>query len=259
MTSPARSRASWSERVTDQIVESVAHYQGIRKVSTQELANRCTELGWPVKRASLSGLLTQRSRQSITVQELTVLARALEVPPVALLFPVHAGGRVEVLDGVEVDTMVAAEWWSGSPDAPWMTSALGERRATDRAAWGVQQRYFSAVAAFQRANRDLAIAGHEALQHDDAGSDGRRPGEWLDHQGRAAWRALEALEQRRREVVEAGLPEPGLPPGLDVRSLAQLATLPVVAAVEAIPGAQVAWPLVLVTRDGEQRSSDGPA
>ncbi|MFE5872133.1 hypothetical protein ACFQ6V_26280 [Streptomyces roseifaciens] len=55
-------------------------------------------------------------RQTITVGELMVLARALEVSPVELVFPVGREAAVEVLPGVQADPWASLQWFTGEDD-----------------------------------------------------------------------------------------------------------------------------------------------
>lgn len=52
-------------------------------------------------------------RTSVGLSELLVLARALDVPPLELAFPVGQSELVEVLPGQEVGTWAAAKWFTG--------------------------------------------------------------------------------------------------------------------------------------------------
>ncbi|MCD2117092.1 MULTISPECIES: helix-turn-helix domain-containing protein [Rhodococcus] len=81
-------------------------------ISAQKLADACTELGYPLPRNSIANLENGR-RSEVSVAELIVIARALRVPPLLLLFPGIPGEKVEVAPGVEAFSYDAAEWFSG--------------------------------------------------------------------------------------------------------------------------------------------------
>ncbi|MFV2102815.1 hypothetical protein [Micromonospora sp. LOL_024] len=55
-------------------------------------------------------------RQSISVPELVVLARALEVPPIELLYPLGQEPQVEALPGRNAATDEALLWFAGRHD-----------------------------------------------------------------------------------------------------------------------------------------------
>lgn len=255
MTTPqSPSASSWEDRFTASVAASIEHYRERRGVSVQWLADRCSELGLPTKRSALAALLGLGTRRRISVQEIAIFARALEVPPLLLLFPVYSGERVEVLPGVEADAIVAAGWFEGRESASAMVPALGGVRAGDFDALRLYERYSHAAATFQTNNRLLAIAGHEAALRGDATS------EDVTLAARPAWRALRLMREAREAIVAAGLRQPSLPPGLDdTEGWDEPSRLPAVGAVEALPGGLIEYPLVVVDADGATEVLDGPA
>lgn len=82
------------------------------KLSAEGLAERVTELGYPYSRSALVNLEYGR-KSSIELGELLVLAAALEVPPLLLLYPDLADGPVEALPGVTTTSIRAAQWFGG--------------------------------------------------------------------------------------------------------------------------------------------------
>lgn len=74
------------------------------------LSARCAELGLPLDR-NVIAKLENGHRNSVTVDEVLVLAAALRVPPSHLLFGV-GGAEAEVLPGKRVPAWRAAEWLS---------------------------------------------------------------------------------------------------------------------------------------------------
>lgn len=81
-------------------------------MSTQELADRCAELGMPIRRSVLANLETRR-RTLITVAELLVVAAALGVPPVLLLAPLGRLPEIEALPGRDFEPWAAEQWITG--------------------------------------------------------------------------------------------------------------------------------------------------
>lgn len=81
-------------------------------MTAQALADRCTELGLPLDRAVIAKL-EKGHRQTITVGEILVLAKALEVPPLLLIFPIGQRDLTEVLPGRTVGVWDAAKWFTG--------------------------------------------------------------------------------------------------------------------------------------------------
>ena len=123
-------RQEWGKRVAATVGRQVAHYRTRRRVeqgddgpvltdpmTLQQLSDRCGALGYPIARSVLSKL-EKCHRQTITVDELLVLAQALDVPPVQLLFPVGREETVEALPGRHVDPWDAVKWFGGTSADP---------------------------------------------------------------------------------------------------------------------------------------------
>ncbi|MFG2948153.1 helix-turn-helix domain-containing protein [Streptomyces adustus] len=99
-----------AQRVGRQIARAREGVGG-RRMTAQALANRTAELGHPLDR-SVIAKLEKGFRQTVTVADVLVLARALDVPPVALLFPLDEP-QVELLPG-EISSMWPALQWFGA-------------------------------------------------------------------------------------------------------------------------------------------------
>lgn len=102
-------------------------------MSAQRLSDACSEFGHAVPRAVLTNLENGR-RPTISLAELLVIARALEVPPVLLLSPLGQADRVEILPGVLVNPWYALKWFAGEEDAadlPQRTASHGSPRGKD--------------------------------------------------------------------------------------------------------------------------------
>lgn len=85
---------------------------------TAAFAEACAAAGMPgLTQSSIENIESGR-RRNITIEELAVLAYALGVPPVVLLFPVGDVDQVEVLPGRAVDTWSAAKWFTGEDPLP---------------------------------------------------------------------------------------------------------------------------------------------
>lgn len=102
----------WTIRIARQVGKRVAAYRDKAGLSVTDLSKHCTDLGLPMDRSVISKL-ENGHRRSVTVDELLVLARALDVPPIMLVFPVGAPGEVEVLPGEHRAAFRAAQWFSG--------------------------------------------------------------------------------------------------------------------------------------------------
>jgi len=101
----------WAEDTTHRIAAAVKALRGKR--SAQWLADRTAELGHPISRTAISNLEIGR-KHAVDVPELIVLARALGVPPLLLLYPDLPAGEVEVLPGHRTSSWSAAQWFAGT-------------------------------------------------------------------------------------------------------------------------------------------------
>lgn len=99
----------WPERLVAVIATEIRRQREKRDLSAQKLSDRCTELGYPIARNTLSNLENGR-REAITVAELFVLADALGLPPLHLVFPVGQVETVEVVPGVELSPLRGFQW-----------------------------------------------------------------------------------------------------------------------------------------------------
>jgi transcriptional regulator with XRE-family HTH domain len=109
----------WNARIAKRIGEQVANARegkGGRKMTAQALADRCAELGHPLDR-SVIAKLEKGIRQTVTVADLLVLAEALGVPPISLLFPLSEK-EIEALPRAVRPTWSAAQWFTAEGPFP---------------------------------------------------------------------------------------------------------------------------------------------
>ncbi|MGW1503747.1 helix-turn-helix domain-containing protein [Streptomyces mirabilis] len=118
----ALSSNEWAAQIAERVGRRVAHYRAQAPgektkpgITAQALADRCTSLGMPMDRTVVAKL-EKGNRQTITVGEVIVLARALGVPPVALLFDLGDQQATEILPGESSDTWAALKWFTGEAD-----------------------------------------------------------------------------------------------------------------------------------------------
>lgn len=78
----------------------------------QGLSEACESLGYPIPRSTLTNLELGR-KESVVLQELAVIAAALDVPPVLLAFPTQMEERIEVLPNAYATTLGAIRWFTG--------------------------------------------------------------------------------------------------------------------------------------------------
>jgi transcriptional regulator with XRE-family HTH domain len=102
----------WPDRFVRTVAGEVRRYRKQARMSAQQLSDRCEALGLPIKRSVLANLESGR-RTTISVPELLILAEALGVVPMLLLFPLGREETVEVLPGRQVDPWDAVRWFDG--------------------------------------------------------------------------------------------------------------------------------------------------
>ncbi|MFI1740865.1 helix-turn-helix domain-containing protein [Streptomyces sioyaensis] len=99
----------WQGRLTQQVADAVRDYRKLRGLSAQGLADACAALGHAIPRTSIANLENGR-RSGVEIAELLVFAKALGVPPIALILPIGMAGSVEVLPGQELPIWDAVSW-----------------------------------------------------------------------------------------------------------------------------------------------------
>lgn len=103
---------AWSERLALAVAQEVRRHRQARGLSAKQLSDRCAQLGMPIQRSVLANLESGR-RATISVAEVMVLAAALEVAPMQLLFPVGYEERFEFLPNQHAVPFAAAQWFEG--------------------------------------------------------------------------------------------------------------------------------------------------
>lgn len=102
----------WSTRLALSVAREVRRHRQAQGLSAQQLADRCDRLGMPIQRSVLANLESGR-RTTVTIAEVLVLARALNVPPGTLIFPAGYEAQTEVLPGAYTEPGFAVEWLAG--------------------------------------------------------------------------------------------------------------------------------------------------
>lgn len=117
----------WAERFTAAIAREIERLRTrpTNKRSAQWLSDRTAELGHRVGRSRISDLETGR-RKRMDITELIVLAEALEVPAVQLLFPALVTGQTEFLPGQTTMTWHALRHFTGETPFPGKTAMTTE-------------------------------------------------------------------------------------------------------------------------------------
>jgi transcriptional regulator with XRE-family HTH domain len=109
---------SWPVRQAQEIGQRIEHFRTKAGMSARQLASRCAELGMPSISRTVITKLENGRREAVSTAELQVLAAALEMPPVLLLFPLGHQATSEVLPGRAADPWSAIQWFTGYSDDP---------------------------------------------------------------------------------------------------------------------------------------------
>lgn len=215
----------WPARLAASVGRQLAYYRARTsgegkggRMSAQALSDRCAALGHPIHR-SVIAKLEKGIRPTISLAELLVLARAIGVTPVQLLFPIGLEELTEVLPGLTIGTWAAAKWFTGEQQFPtwdpdgnrWIVSSSDWEEApaaVDLLRW--HDRHLS--------NRGSALA--EAAGARKASEIAKTEEERDAHQKRAAFAdnnarvAEHQLRRTRAEMRQRGLHPPELTPDL---------------------------------------------
>lgn len=167
----------WERERTGLVVASINAVRIERGMTVKALRDRLEELGWKVSLPTLNGMLSAKKRGSISVAEVEVIARALEVPPAYLVLGLPQRNPLSPL-GTELDEddlTTLAPWWLGRDIEPGRPAAGGHEAgyaAVDALALlgEVRQRvadieFWNAVlrAAERLVNQDSPLAGRPHL------------------------------------------------------------------------------------------------
>jgi transcriptional regulator with XRE-family HTH domain len=125
-------QSGWELRVTGVVASQVRLWRDKRGLSAQRLADRTAGLAGPIPRNVLANLEGGR-RDTVSVAELFILAKALNAAPVDLLFPADADAEVEVAPGEFLSRDRAVAWLAtaqcptcdGEPPAGFACNACG--------------------------------------------------------------------------------------------------------------------------------------
>ncbi|MFE2122425.1 helix-turn-helix domain-containing protein [Rhodococcus aetherivorans] len=110
--------ADWPAETARRIGDAIRHLRTQRDLSTYQLADRTVELGYPVHRTTIGKLEKGLRGDKLPIFELIVVAAALDVSPLQLLYPRLPEDQVEVLPEVMSSSWSAAKWFSGESGRP---------------------------------------------------------------------------------------------------------------------------------------------
>ena len=180
----------WGRELTHRVAAEVKRRRGEHTV--QWLSDRTADYGLRISRSRISDLERGDRGGLLGVAELLVLAAALDVPPLLLLFPGLPGEPVEMLPGRVVESWDAARWFTGEEPSP----AEDPDHIPAKSTWVLRQLR-------RLADVDQRLA--------TAASRGRHPSHNADPDLVSIWadRAEQAARERNRilqELAERGVP-----------------------------------------------------
>ena len=177
-------KQDWAEGLHARIASAIKDARANRPA--QWLADETERLGYPISRAAIANYESGR-KKGLDVAELLILAAALRIPPLAILFPQLPNGPVEVLPGMETSSWNAAAWFSGEANSPDPT----------RDPWPPSKQYELLRAVRERHNQLLATAQfYDYMErHIETALGQKRPLRPRDPEMRAFKQQLETMKQ----------------------------------------------------------------
>jgi transcriptional regulator with XRE-family HTH domain len=101
----------WHRSTAERVGEAVLKFRKDAGLTAQQLAERCRQFGVPIHRTTITKIEKGRSR--FDLGELLILAAALGVPPLVLIFPDLPSGKVDVIPGYPGTSFDAYLWAAG--------------------------------------------------------------------------------------------------------------------------------------------------
>lgn len=124
----------WLGEFIQTIAREIKYWRVKRGLSAQQLCDRLeNDYGLPFKRSVLANLENGR-RPSLSVAELLLIAQALDVPPMQLLFSVGRQREVSVGPGKTVPIWLAMDWFRGGIHLPDGRGGEGSLTTSEEAA-----------------------------------------------------------------------------------------------------------------------------
>jgi transcriptional regulator with XRE-family HTH domain len=196
----------WSKELVVRVGAAIRRERSRLGLSAQVLADACTERGVKMDRAAISKIENGR-RSTLELAEVLVLARALHVAPVDLVFPLDGGESACISVGERLPMWDAVQWFGAEDqdEAP----ADGSLRALHEEF----RRHRIAVFTAGRSQFESAQRRREAAEALDPGRR-ERTAEAATHMERLAHLDYVHLREVRGRLRAAGVTPPALPPAL---------------------------------------------
>jgi transcriptional regulator with XRE-family HTH domain len=130
-------KQDWVDELHRRVAAAIKAARASR--SAQWLSDETERLGFPISRAAIANYESGR-KKGLDLTELLVLAAALRVPPLVLLFPDLPDGSVQALPDVIVESWDAAAWFSGEGRSIVTEAGAGTETPESKRIWAVRER-----------------------------------------------------------------------------------------------------------------------
>ncbi|NMD62710.1 UNVERIFIED_ORG: hypothetical protein FNL38_104427 [Nocardia globerula] len=119
--------AEWDKALADRIGQAVKSNRTARGWTAARLSEETEKLGHSIHRVAIGKLENGHRGAKFDVAELVILAEALDIPPVQLLFPKLVNGECEYLPGKTETSWRALQRFTGETSKPLDLLAAGPR------------------------------------------------------------------------------------------------------------------------------------
>ncbi|MBF6062490.1 helix-turn-helix transcriptional regulator [Nocardia terpenica] len=132
----------WQLEMAQRIGIGVSRLRKGLRLSASALADRTRDLGYPISRGAIAKIESNSRGGKIDLAEVLILAKALKVPPLQLIYPDSFERQVEALPGIHTDEGLAVLWFSGEGGLPELDSPLLDEDETSERLPLVRSYYF---------------------------------------------------------------------------------------------------------------------
>lgn len=122
---------AWSQAWAAEIGQNIQRIRKTLGVSASRLSEACSDLGYGIPRSTIANLESGR-KESVPVHELVVIAEALGVPPLHLLYPIDLPSSVQYVPTVDISAYDAWNRFSRGLHTAHLPLEITEARATEK-------------------------------------------------------------------------------------------------------------------------------
>jgi transcriptional regulator with XRE-family HTH domain len=113
------SAKQWQKDLALRVGAAVQARRKELNLTASTLADRTAELGYPISRVAIGKIETGHREGKLDLAELVVLASALGIPPVTLLFGGAPDKAIESLPGEKATSVATLAWFVGDRELAW--------------------------------------------------------------------------------------------------------------------------------------------